>query len=731
MDITIPDKLFSFGIKKEATLSLNDPRMLQVFFANQSRLVQPYSQHPAVYAAIQAKARNIGQVPLRLYKNGSEEPDDRTPLNYLFMGNRQYPGSLFFEGIVVQLDLYGEAFLLVDDDEARGGIPKTLNLALTQGIQAQVNRGTLTGWTYNQTFYPVERVIQIKYFNPYDTLHGLAPMSALMLGIETDFNAMIYNKRYFDNDGTPGMIYSTDQKLNDDTFRRLKEQLISNHTGLSNAHKAMILENGLVAGTHRQANKDLEFLSGRKFTIDEVAMVLGVPKEALQLTGDLNYSNSITASRSFWEKTLMPLGDMITDAINYLFLDQYGYEAHFDFSGISALTQPIAEKADAVTRFWNVGVPFMEINERLKLGFNEFEGWDLPYGGRQDYTAPSAPVKTIKAAEEIKEGNDALKPGNIPMKVQLEGMRKAAWIKLNDKVNPMIGKAAKSVRGYFRGVNQKIYKALAKQKAVKEVENKELIAITAAAAAAFAVAITDIVRQAIDNEKLKAALWDDELVAIKIGADTAEGLSDFKVQTMLAQRLEAVKDMNETTRKLLTDGLHDALDEAVKAGLTEGETAQALIAKAEELGEQNLKRARTIARTEIHSAFSMGRHESVKETNPKYKRWIADKYSNIPDSHGTPGSQHRHYMHGERVPFNEAYSNGLMFPLDPSGDASETINCRCVEVFEYDDEEKGMKEVKAELPVRVTKNVNTKRVEIVRDKNGVMQSAVIVEDENG
>jgi HK97 family phage portal protein len=698
---------FFKGSKKEATLSLNDPRMLQVFFANQSRLVQPYSQHPAVYAAIQAKARNIGQVPLRLYKNGSEEPDDRTPLNYLFMGNRTYPGSLFFEGIAVQLDLYGEAFLLVDDDEARGGIPKTLNLALTQGIQAQVNRGTLTGWTYNQTFYPVERVIQIKYFNPYDTLHGLAPMSALMIGVETDYNAMLFNKRYFDNDGTPGIIYSTEQRLNDDVVSRIKAQLIDRHKGVNNSHKPMILENGLVASIPRQANKDLEFLGGRKFTIDEVAMVLGVPKEALQQTSDLNYSNSITASRSFWEKTLMPLGDMITDAINYLFLDQYGYNAHFDFSGISALTQPIAEKADAVTRFWNVGVPFMEINERLKLGFNEFEGWDLPYGGRQDYTAPSAPVKAIKAAEEIKEGNDTLKPGNIPMKVQLEGMRKAAWIKLNDKVNPMIGKAAKSVRGYFRGVNQKLYKGIAREKSIKAISERD---------------IDDIVNSTLDDDKLKAALREDELVAIKIGADTAEGLSDFKVQTMLAQRLEAVKDMNETTRKLLTDGLHDALDEAVKAGLTEGETAQALIAKAEELGEQNLKRARTIARTEIHSAFSMGRHESVKETQPKYKRWISDIYSD------KTRETHRH-LHGERVPFDEAYSNGLMYPLDPSGDASETINCRCVEVYEYDDEEKGIKEVKSGMPVRVTKNVTTKRVEIVRDKNGVMQSAVIVEDE--
>ena len=71
-----------------------------------------------------------------------------------------------------------------------------------------------------------------------------------------------------------------------------------------------------------------------------------------------------------------------------------------------------------------------------------------------------------------------------------------------------------------------------------------------------------------------------------------------------------------------------------------------------------------------------------------------------------------------------------MFPLDPSGPPEEVISCRCVEVYEYDDE-KGIKEVKAELPVRVTKNVNTKRVEILRDERGVMKGAVIVEDENG
>ena len=92
--------------------------------------------------------------------------------------------------------------------------------------------------------------------------------------------------------------------------------------------------------------------------------------------------------------------------------------------------------------------------------------------------------------------------------------------------------------------------------------------------------------------------------------------------------------------------MHDALDEAVKAGMTDGQIAQVLIQKADELGEHNLKRARTIARTETHSAFSMGRHESVKETEPKYKRWI---------SIFTAVKQEIHTHHGVEFQFDEAF----------------------------------------------------------------------------
>jgi hypothetical protein len=37
-----------------------------------------------------------------------------------------------------------------------------------------------------------------------------------------------------------------------------------------------------------------------------------------------------------------------------------------------------------------------------------------------------------------------------------------------------------------------------------------------------------------------------------------------------------------------------------------------------------------------------------------------------------------------RIGINEPFTNGLMYPLDPTGAADEVINCRCV--LAYSDE---------------------------------------------
>jgi hypothetical protein len=41
------------------------------------------------------------------------------------------------------------------------------------------------------------------------------------------------------------------------------------------------------------------------------------------------------------------------------------------------------------------------------------------------------------------------------------------------------------------------------------------------------------------------------------------------------------------------------------------------------------------------------------------------------------GDEFDHTNDGEIVPIDDLFSNGLMYPLEPNGEAGNVINCRC------------------------------------------------------
>ena len=79
------------------------------------------------------------------------------------------------------------------------------------------------------------------------------------------------------------------------------------------------------------------------------------------------------------------------------------------------------------------------------------------------------------------------------------------------------------------------------------------------------------------------------------------------------------------------------------------------------------------ARTIVTGAENAGRKDSYKALEEQgviqKKVWIATADDRTRESHLL--------MDGEEVDVDEPFSNGLMYPGDPSGDASEVYNCRC------------------------------------------------------
>lgn len=123
------------------------------------------------------------------------------------------------------------------------------------------------------------------------------------------------------------------------------------------------------------------------------------------------------------------------------------------------------------------------------------------------------------------------------------------------------------------------------------------------------------------------------------------------------------------------------LDAAIRRAMRDGVMPNELVTRAvDRYSDRLLKlRADTIARTETIAAFNAGRIEGHRQTVERLgilphnvkKVWRSARDSRTRDKHLA--------MHGSEVLGLESrFSNGLRYPGDPSGPASEVINCRCV-----------------------------------------------------
>ncbi len=92
-------------------------------------------------------------------------------------------------------------------------------------------------------------------------------------------------------------------------------------------------------------------------------------------------------------------------------------------------------------------------------------------------------------------------------------------------------------------------------------------------------------------------------------------------------------------------------------------------------------RGETVARTETLGILHAGRREAFLQAVDTGKVQSSEVEREWQDS-GLPNTRDSHLaMDGETVGLDEPYSNGLMYPGDPSGEASEVINCACTEAM--------------------------------------------------
>lgn len=114
-----------------------------------------------------------------------------------------------------------------------------------------------------------------------------------------------------------------------------------------------------------------------------------------------------------------------------------------------------------------------------------------------------------------------------------------------------------------------------------------------------------------------------------------------------------------------------AINAQMMQGIIQGESIPQMSKRLREVTDMNKTSSIRNARTMTTEAENGGRLDSMKEAEDmglEYeKTWVSTHDERTRESHAR--------MDGETVPLDEPFSNGLMFPADPSGAPEEVYNC--------------------------------------------------------
>jgi HK97 family phage portal protein len=618
------------------------------FWGGDTEVTKPFDQIPSIYKAIKAIADNVPQADLKFRDKKSKKPIDTDPIIDLF--NRPNPymtESDFIQSWVGFHCLFGES--LVVKEESLGQVAGSRNLPAElwpfnpEHFTPMTQGRLITSWTYSaeSIIYKPEQVVFCKDFNPYSLFRGSKPLGSIEKIIDIDWKSLIYNKAFFDNDATPGLMLSTEEELGADVVKRIQAQFEAKYKGARNAHRVAILEAGLKPQPGPPTHQDMEFIAQKQFTREEILGIWRVPKVMFNITDDLNYATAMAQMKIFWAYGIMPVMKKIQASINLYIVQPYNpaIEAYFDFSNVVAYQEDFKEKVATGTQLWGLGFTRNEINERLGLGFEPApwgDVWWAPFGLTPVDSAEEAQPEPTPPVDEPK------KDASI-----FDQKRVALWKGFARRQDALEAKMSGAVSKYFFQQRKDVLAALDKQGPGFQIDwqaqDKKL------------------------RDKAEPYLW----LGLKQGVEHGRSLLgkkslsedqlDAQLQSFLVTRCDNITQINQTVQGKLRD--------AVTEGVQAGETNMQLADRIREIYNMAAGRSILIARTETVGAVNGGSSLYYKTEGIQKKEWLTARDANVRETH-----QH---LEGEVVAMSQDFSNGLSYPGDQKGEPEEVCNCRC------------------------------------------------------
>ena len=285
-----------------------------IWYKDSSSNTNPISKNQAlsvgaVFKAVNLISTSVGKLPLVIYKrtpNGKEKDHTHPAYNLLrYKPNSEMTAKIFKQTLMGQLLLTGSAYAYIMRDNA--GVPiELIPLDANNTYPVRVNKKlwyvTKVGEQIRK-MYP-ENVLHIRGLG-WDGLNSYSVLEFAARSFEVSINGQKYITKFYENAARPSVILEHPQSFTDEkAINRLRKQWKKLYTGIDNAHKTVILEQGMKANVLSLSARDSQLIESQQFALTDIANWFNIPPHKLGENTRSAYNSIEAENQSFLDECL-------------------------------------------------------------------------------------------------------------------------------------------------------------------------------------------------------------------------------------------------------------------------------------------------------------------------------------------------------------------------------------------------------------------------------------------
>jgi HK97 family phage portal protein len=274
-----------------------------------------------VYKCDRVIRETVAMMPWKVYQalpRGRKELKSH-PLYFLLHDepNEHMTSFTYREMLVSNLNIWGKHFSYIQRNKA--GQVVALWPIRPDHCRLEVKDGVM--WFYARTMsdpevqYWDDEILYIPGLTR-DGVHAYSPITLHRESLGLSKATELFGAKFFGNGSHSGGFLKHPGNISKEAATRLKEQFEEKHSGVENAHRLAVLEEGMSFETNTIPPEDAQFLQTRQFQRAEIAGLFRVPPHKIGDLSRATFSNIEQQDLEFLRDCIAPWLERIEQACN-------------------------------------------------------------------------------------------------------------------------------------------------------------------------------------------------------------------------------------------------------------------------------------------------------------------------------------------------------------------------------------------------------------------------------